>query len=115
VSLRGPAVVELAWPFQVERLPADPGSYWRDLRLPRAQFEFPFAAVGENGQRDAKPPTGLPATVSVPACFQFSRLPERRLARVDMPSPSAVDKADQWRCCEGEPCPQQPRPNQGSI
>ena len=35
IILRGPAVVELAFPFQVERLPADPENYWRDLRVPR--------------------------------------------------------------------------------
>ncbi len=40
--LRGPAVVELAWPFQVERLPSDPDNYWRDIRFPSAQFEFAF-------------------------------------------------------------------------
>ena len=43
VILRGPAVLELAFPFHVERLPADPDNYWRDLRVPRAQFEFPFS------------------------------------------------------------------------
>ena len=42
VILRGPAVVQLAFPFQVERLPTDPCNYWRDLRVPRAQLEFPF-------------------------------------------------------------------------
>jgi hypothetical protein len=44
VIVHGPAVVELAFPFQVERLPPDAGNYWRDLRLPRAQFELPFPA-----------------------------------------------------------------------
>ena len=44
VILRGPAVVELAFPFHVERLPNDPDNYWRDLRRPHAQFEFPFSA-----------------------------------------------------------------------
>jgi len=44
VILHGPAVVELAFPFQVERLPADAENYWRDLRVPRAQFEFAFSA-----------------------------------------------------------------------
>jgi hypothetical protein len=43
VILRGPAVLELAFPFHVERLPEDPDNYWRDLRVPRAQFEFPFS------------------------------------------------------------------------
>ena len=42
VILRGPAVVELAYPFHVERLPADADNYWRDLQVPLAQFEFPF-------------------------------------------------------------------------
>jgi len=92
VILRGPAVVELAWPFQVERLPADPANYWRDLRVPRAQFEFPFATDGEDGRRAANSPTGLQATVSTPASVQFLPLPERRLGWVDTPSPSAVDR-----------------------
>jgi hypothetical protein len=43
VILRGPAMVELAFPFKVERLPADPVNYWNDLRVPRAQFELPFS------------------------------------------------------------------------
>jgi len=42
VLLHGPAVVELAFPFQAERLPSDAENYWRDLRAPRAQLEFPF-------------------------------------------------------------------------
>ncbi len=44
VILHGPAVVELAFPYQVERLPLDAENYWRDLRVPRAQFEFAFSA-----------------------------------------------------------------------
>ena len=40
VVLQGPATVRLAFPFVVERLPEDPDNYWRDLRLPRAQFEW---------------------------------------------------------------------------
>ena len=44
VILHGPAVVELAFPFQVERLPAAAENYWRDLRVTRAQFEFAFSA-----------------------------------------------------------------------
>jgi hypothetical protein len=39
--LRGPAIVQLACPFQVEKLPSDPGNYWRDLHFPRVQFELP--------------------------------------------------------------------------
>ena len=42
VILRGPAVVQLAFPFRVEKLPSDPCNYWRDLQLPRVQFELPF-------------------------------------------------------------------------
>ena len=42
VLVRGPAVVQLTFPFRVERLPADPDNYWRDLRMPRAQFELTF-------------------------------------------------------------------------
>ena len=45
VILRGPAVVQLAFPFHVERLPTDAENYWRDLRAPRAQFEFPLVSV----------------------------------------------------------------------
>lgn len=43
VILRGPAVLELAFPFHVEKLPTEPDNYWRDLRAPRAQFEFAFS------------------------------------------------------------------------
>jgi hypothetical protein len=42
VVLPGPARVRLAFPFLVERLPADDENYWRDLRGPRAQLEFPW-------------------------------------------------------------------------
>lgn len=42
VVLPGPARVRLAYPFVVERLPADEGNYWRDLRGPRAQLELPL-------------------------------------------------------------------------
>jgi len=40
VIVRGPAIVELEYPFSVERLPTDLQNYWRDLRLPRAQLEL---------------------------------------------------------------------------
>jgi hypothetical protein len=43
--VRGPAVVELAFPLHIESLPMDEVNYWRDLRLAQAQFEFPFAAA----------------------------------------------------------------------
>ena len=46
VVLQGPAVVELASPFHVERLPSDPANYWRDLRSPRVQFEFDLTTTG---------------------------------------------------------------------
>lgn len=46
VVLRGPAVVQLAFPFRVERLPAETSNYWRDLRFARAQLELPFVADG---------------------------------------------------------------------
>ena len=42
VIVAAPALVELAFPFVVERLPADTGNYWRDLQVPRAQLEFPW-------------------------------------------------------------------------
>jgi hypothetical protein len=43
VILHGPALVELAFPFVVEKLPQHPDNYWHDLRTPRVQFELPFA------------------------------------------------------------------------
>ena len=45
VLLRGPAIVELASPFHVERLPVDADNYWRDIRMPSVQFELPFSRV----------------------------------------------------------------------
>lgn len=42
VLLRGPAVVQLAVPFRVERLPAADANYQEDLRFPTAQFWLPF-------------------------------------------------------------------------
>jgi hypothetical protein len=45
VILQGPALVELSFPFQVERLPRDPENYWRDIRFPSVQFELPFAST----------------------------------------------------------------------
>ena len=50
VILRGPAVLELAFPFHIERLPSEPDNYWRDLRVPRAQFEFPFSPDPMTGE-----------------------------------------------------------------
>ena len=43
VLVRGPAVVRLAVPFRVERLPVEEANYWEDLRFPTAQFWLPFA------------------------------------------------------------------------
>lgn len=40
--LPGPAIVQLAFPFHVERLPSGEDNYWRDLRLPHAQFLLRF-------------------------------------------------------------------------
>jgi hypothetical protein len=42
VILRGLAIVTLAFPFQIERVPPGPENYWLDLQLPRAQFLLPF-------------------------------------------------------------------------
>lgn len=42
VILPGPAVVQLSVPFLIERLPTGEENYWRDLRLPCAQFLFNF-------------------------------------------------------------------------
>lgn len=42
VLLKGPAVVQLAVPFRVERLPAADANYREDLRFPTAQFWLPF-------------------------------------------------------------------------
>lgn len=41
--VRGPTIVELDFPFLIERLPADSENYWRDLRLPRVQLKLPMA------------------------------------------------------------------------
>jgi hypothetical protein len=72
VILRGPAVVELAFPFQVERLPADADNYARDLRTPRVQFEFPFAGDMKDARRTRLP--GLPGR----APMLHPRLPLQR-------------------------------------
>lgn len=54
VILRGPAMVELSFPFQVERLPADGENYWRDLRVPRVQFEFRLSLGTGGGDRNSR-------------------------------------------------------------
>ncbi len=72
--LRGPAVVELASPFLVEKLPSDSLNYWRDLRIPRAQFEFPFLGnwqttamlpVSGIGANREHPLTALPGITAI--------------------------------------------------
>ena len=42
VILRGPAMVRLAAPFRIERLPRGADNYWHDLRTPQAQFHWPW-------------------------------------------------------------------------
>jgi hypothetical protein len=98
VILRGPALVELAFPFQVERLPGDADNYSRDLRAPRAQFEFPFSLDGN--EHDGRAPartTNLPGAAQVATAvsdkLQFMRSSKRRLAPVDLPLRNAVDRA----------------------
>ena len=43
VLVHGPALVRLAFPFRVERLPSDESNYLRDLRFARVQFDLPLA------------------------------------------------------------------------
>ena len=121
VIVRGPALVELAFPFQVERLPADPENYWRDLRLPRAQFELPFAAAAGNGK--AGPDPNLPdfcrcLSSNFPTLAGASGVPstpERRLPSVDLAPPNAVDRDHGAKAVKGEECGLQPGPNQTMI
>lgn len=42
VILRGPAVVKLAVPFRVEKIPSETVNYWEDLQMSRAQFRLPL-------------------------------------------------------------------------
>ena len=42
VILRGPALVRLAFPFKIERIPIRDENYWEDLRIPQAQFSLPL-------------------------------------------------------------------------
>jgi hypothetical protein len=62
-----PAIVELAFPYRVERFPPDALNYWRDLRVPGSQFGFPCITNHRGGQhifRDGcpVPPRFLPST-----------------------------------------------------
>jgi hypothetical protein len=50
--LQGPAQVQLAYPFSVEKLPSDSDNYWEDLRRPMAQFAFSFAEDSAGRRRD---------------------------------------------------------------
>lgn len=89
VILRGPAIIEMAFPFQVERLSADPENYWRDLRRPRAQLEFPFPMPTTRDSGVNAPPSDPPVA---PTPRDGSRSPERRLPLVDLRMPGAVDR-----------------------
>lgn len=42
VILSGPATVQLAYPFVIEKLPSAIDNYWQDLRFSRVQFKLPF-------------------------------------------------------------------------
>lgn len=42
VFIKGPAIVELESPLRIERLPANSENYWQDIKMPGAQFEFPW-------------------------------------------------------------------------
>ena len=111
VILRGPAVVELAFPFRVERLPLDPENYWRDLRQPRAQFEFPFPET----PRDQIHPAGVGLTDSSSVSSPGQRSAERCLAPVDLPPPNAVDGNNGANAAKGELCRSGPGPSQTTI
>ena len=50
VIIKGPAVVELAFPFQVERLHPDPSNYLRDRRHLGARFDPPSPGNAGNGE-----------------------------------------------------------------
>jgi hypothetical protein len=86
VILRGPVVAELAFPFQVERLTADPENYWRDLRVSRAQFEFPFPT----GTREKSDAASFRRNFTPPVSDECIPLAEQRLAPVDLPRPDAI-------------------------
>ena len=42
VILRAPAIVKLAYPFRVEKIPADDANYWSDIRFGLVQFKLPL-------------------------------------------------------------------------
>jgi len=68
VILRGPAVVQLTHPFHVERLPADPENYWRDLRAPRVQFNLPLDSLGTGHPSDKDSTQNPQAVVTSRPC-----------------------------------------------
>ena len=118
VILRGPAVVELAFPFQVERLPSEPGNYWRDVRAPRAQFEFPFlpeAGTGEGNSLSTSSAVGSHATAAAPALVVDGDPQERRLPPIDSRAPSEVDRSSRDDTVKGDRCLPQPGPKEIPI
>ena len=121
VIVRGPALVELAFPFQVERLPTDSENYWRDLRLPRAQFELPFPAPAVDEKAGPEPRLADPRRCLAPGPPTLSEassppiVPERRSPPVDLPSSNAVDQNTGLKAMKEEPCRSQPGPNQTPI
>ena len=121
VMVRGPAVVELTSPFKVERLPADPENYWRDLRLPRAQFELPFPApaVDEGAGPELRQADFgrclAPGPPTLTLASSASVGPERGLPPVDLPPSNTIDQNNGLKAVKGESCRSQPRPNQTPI
>ena len=113
VILRGLAVVELAFPFQVERLPSDPGNYWRDLHVPCAQFEFPFpaeAGSGEGSSLSNSSPGGPQANAASPALVVDEFSPERHLPPINSRAPSEVDRSSREDAVKGDRCQPPPGP-----
>ena len=113
VFLRGPAIVHLAWPFQVERLPTDTGNYWRDLRMPVVQFEFPFTAEAQDVR--ACDSAELPTPVDAPPGLHSAECSKRRFAPIDFDSPNAVDGVVGKEVIMEERCPPQPGANDALI
>ena len=70
VLLHGPATVQLAFPFRVEPLPADPVNYWADLRMPCAQLRLPLALRSSGLNR--------PLLHTTEPCYTASEVPRSR-------------------------------------
>lgn len=49
VVLHGHALLRMAFPFFIERLPATPDTYWQDFTWGGAQFELPLQESSPNG------------------------------------------------------------------